>query len=128
MVNINTKIHPNRPKKKTFKVYDIFEIRDWCITNKKFTEDEFHTFWLWWGDGDRRTGPCDRSLRNVPLGYWGWTEKKPYRQLTAEEYREEEGETATFRGDPKDEHTVHKVLTALEPFSDDGDLLVYMEW
>lgn len=119
-----------RPAKKTFKVYNIFEVRDFLIAKNAFTEDEFHDFWLWWCDGDGRTGPCDRALRNVPIGYWGWTQKKPYRQLTAEEHRARDGEVHDPDRDEsiEDEKTIHKVLVALATVIDSDDNLVYMAW
>lgn len=125
----------SRPKKKKFEVYNIMEVSKYLISKNKFTEDEYHTFWLWWCDGDSRTGPCDRSLRNVPIGYWGWTDDKPQRQLTAAEYRAEQGEQHNPQRDEslKDEKTIYKVLEALHEFFGEDELekndnLVYMAW
>lgn len=102
-----------RPKPLTFVVHDYLKIRDYLIAEGVISRDDADTFWGWWCDIGEL---ANRAIRNVPLGYWGWTDEKPQRQSPP--------------SDPSEEsRTVHRVLTALEQFCDkEHDLRVWLAW
>lgn len=128
-----------KPEKKTFVVYELFELRDYLIGSKQISSHEWDEFWSWWtGDADHprdeRTGPCDNSIRYVPIGYWGWTEvpkglSDKERQTSPDEYY---AEPENAKGKPHNLprlRNVHQVLLALQQFCDRmGDLRVHMAW
>lgn len=133
-----------KPKKLTFVVHDLFKLRDYLFATKEVSEHDFDEFWHWWIDlRDQRTGPCDGSIRYVPLGFWGWTENAPYKQLTPDEYHAEEVVERALKGKKDDDRpprkptdrdrSTYRVLCAMEQFAnkggdDSGDLRVYMTW
>lgn len=114
------------PKQKVFTVYDYFELKNYLIRNGVITDAEHQTFWSWWCDIE--DFGMKRTIRHVPLGYWGWEddgrdeddETPETTQLSPEKY----GET------DEDAPIVYKVLVALQPYADEktGDLKVWVDW
>lgn len=118
------------PERKVFTVYDYFELKNYLIRNGVITDAEHQTFWHWWCDIE--DGAMKRTIRYVPLGFWGWEDyaddegdETESVQLSPEKYAAREGKEVE-----EDAATIFKVLVAFQPYGDKelGDLKVWVDW